>query len=192
MFLHAVEPHAEPLGNAVAREIAGGAADFDPAHAEFFERDAAELLHGRRDDAPVLELLAEPVPDFDASASGVGRFESDESGEKAAGAEGVDRIGGIAERSGDESPAVLLASGKRHERQPLPEVAALGIDGAEDVAGVVGPQGPEGKAIEKRNRHVAKIVKRTKTAKFSGSIYKVRPGAEGGGGRPDDALCSAR
>ena len=141
---------------------------------------------------PVLELLAEPVPDFDASASGVGRFESDESGEKAAGAEGVDRIGGIAERSGDESPAVLLASGKRHERQPLPEVAALGIDGAEDVAGVVGPQGPEGKAIEKRNRHVAKIVKRTKTAKFSGSIYKVRPGAEGGGGRPDDALCSAR
>lgn len=151
MLLDAVEPHPEPQGNAVAGEVARGAMNFDALHAELAERDLPKRPDGGGDDAPVLVLLAEPVTDFDGAGGRIGRFESGEPGEEVAVADGIDRVGGIGERGTDERPAVLLAAGEGDERQPYSEVGALSVDGAENIAGVVGLQRPEGVGAEKGN-----------------------------------------
>ena len=90
-----------------------------------------------------------PITDFDGTGDGVGGLEPDEPGEKSAGADGIDRVGGIGERGPDECAGILLAQSEGDERQPQSEVRTLGVDGAENIGCVAGLQGPERVRIEK-------------------------------------------
>lgn len=147
--LDPVERHSEPQRDAVAGEVACGAANLDAPHAELPESDVPERADGGGDDTPVLVLLAKPITDFDGAGDGVGGLEPDEPGEKSVGADGIDGVGGIGERGPDECAGILLAQSEGDERQPQSEVRTLGVDGAENIGCVAGLQGPERVRIEK-------------------------------------------
>lgn len=149
--LDPVERHSEPQRNAVAGEVACGAANFDAPHAELPESDASKRADGGGDDTPVLVLLAKPITDFDGTGDGVGGLEPDEPGEKSAGADGIDRVGGIGERGSDECAGIFLAQSEGDERQPQSEVRTLGVDSAENIGCVAGLQGSERVRTEKGN-----------------------------------------
>ena len=149
---HPVEPESEPLGNAVAAEIARRAAYFDAFHAHLFESEPAERLHGGRHDSPALKLAAEPVADFDGARRAVRRFEADQSCERISAPDREDRVCRVVQHPCDDLLRLLHAVRRRHEREPASEVFALGVYGAENRRCVPAAQRTQREVVEQWNR----------------------------------------